>query len=112
VKEGEEVPYGPIYPMTPQETEVIKEYLENDEKVCKIRKSYSPAGAPVIFVQKADGSLCLVVDYHCLNNITIKDRHPLPLQEELIEKLKHAMVFTKLDLCSGYNNIRIKEGDE
>jgi hypothetical protein len=64
-----------------------------------------PAGAPVMFVEKADGSLHLVVDYQHLNNITIKDRHPLPLQEELIEKLKHAKVFTKLNLCSGYNNI-------
>jgi hypothetical protein len=76
-----------------------------------IRKSNSPASAPVMFVEKADGSLHLLVDYHRLNNITIKDRHPLPLQEELIEKLKHAKAFTKLDLHSGYNNIRIK-GDE
>jgi hypothetical protein len=91
---------------------VLKDYLENEEKVGKIRRSYSPAGAPVMFVEKADGSLRLVVDYRCLDNITIKDRHPLPLQEELIEKMKHAMVFTKLDLCSGYNNIPIKEGDE
>jgi hypothetical protein len=98
--------------MTPWETEVLKEYLENEEKVGKIRKSYSPAGAPVMFVEKADGSLRLVVDYHHLNNITIKDRHPLPLQEDLIEKFKHAMVFTKLDLCSGYNNIWIQAGDE
>jgi hypothetical protein len=112
LKEGEEVPYGPIYPMTPHETEALKEYLENEEKAGKIRKSYSPAGAPVMFVEKADGSLRLVVDYPRLNNITIKDGHPLPLQEELIEKLKHAKVFTKLDLHSGYNNIQIKEGDE
>jgi hypothetical protein len=98
--------------MTPWETEALKKYLENEEKVGKNWKSYSPAGAPVMFVEKADGSLRLVVDYRHLNNITIKDRHPLPLQEELIEKLKHAKVFTKLDLRSGYNNIRIKEGDE
>jgi hypothetical protein len=97
--------------LTARETEALKEYLENEEKAGKIRKSYSPAGAPVMFVEKADGSLRLVVDYRCLNNITIKDRHPLPLQEELIEKLKHAKVFTKLDLRSGYNNIRIKEED-
>jgi hypothetical protein len=98
--------------MTPRETEALKEYLENEEKAGKIRKSYYPAGAPVMFVEKADGSLRLVVDYCHLNNITIKDRHPLPLQEELIEKLKHAKVFTKQDLHSGYNNIQIKEGDE
>jgi hypothetical protein len=83
---------------------VLKEYLGNEEKAGKIRKSYSSVGAPVMFAEKADGSLYLVVDYRRLNNITIKNRHPLPLQEELIEKLKHAKVFTKLDLCSGYNN--------
>jgi hypothetical protein len=77
LKEGEEVPYGPIYSMTPQETEALKEYLENEEKAGKIRKSYSPAGAPVMFVEKADGSLRLVVDYRRLN-ITIKDRYPYP----------------------------------
>jgi hypothetical protein len=65
-----------------------------------------------MFVEKADGNLHLVVDYRHSNNITIKDRHPLPLQEGLIKKLKHAKVFTKLDLRSGYNNIQIKEGDE
>jgi hypothetical protein len=77
-----------------------------------IRPSTSPPGATVIFIKRADGRPCLAVDYHCLNAITIKDRYTLPRQDELIEKLRHAKIFTKLDLRNGYNNIRIKEGDE
>ncbi|KAJ1299366.1 hypothetical protein OPQ81_003762 [Rhizoctonia solani] len=65
-----------------------------------------------MFVKGSDGRLCLVVDYKRLNKITIKNCYALPRQEDLIDKLKHAKIFTKLDLRSGYNNIRIKEGDE
>ncbi|QRW20006.1 Retrotransposable element Tf2 protein [Rhizoctonia solani] len=78
----------------------------------KIVPTTSPAGAPVMFVKRADGRLCLVVDYCQLNAITIKDRYALPRQDKLIEKLRHAKIFTKLDLRNGYHNIRIKEGDE
>ncbi|CCO37407.1 hypothetical protein RSOLAG1IB_11291 [Rhizoctonia solani AG-1 IB] len=67
---------------------------------------------PVMFVKRADRRLCLVVDYRCLNAITIKDCYALPRQDELIEKLCHAKIFTKLDLHNGYNNIHIKEGNE
>ncbi|KAB5587857.1 Retrotransposable element Tf2 [Ceratobasidium theobromae] len=94
LEEGKDVPCSPIYPMTPAEP------------------STSPAGAPVMFVKRADGRLRLVVDYRRLNNITIKNRYALPRQDELIEKLKHAKIFTKLDLRNGFNNVCIKEGDE
>ncbi|QRV92840.1 Retrotransposable element Tf2 protein [Ceratobasidium sp. AG-Ba] len=112
LEEGKEVPWGPIYPMTPAETAALKEHIDSELKSGKIRPSNSPAGAPVMFVKKSDGRLRLVVDYRRLNNITIKDRYALPRQDELIEKLRHAKIFTKLDLRSGYNNVRIKEGDE
>ncbi|KAJ1306587.1 hypothetical protein OPQ81_007587 [Rhizoctonia solani] len=65
-----------------------------------------------MFVKRSDGRLRLVVDYKKLNKITIKNRYALPRQEELIDKLKHAKIFTKLDLRNSYNNIRIKEGHE
>jgi hypothetical protein len=65
-----------------------------------------------MFVKRADGRLCLVVDYCCLNAITIKDCHVLPRQDELFEKLRHAKIFTKLDWRNGYNNICIKEGNK
>ncbi|CCO37884.1 Retrotransposable element Tf2 155 kDa protein type 3 [Rhizoctonia solani AG-1 IB] len=112
LEDGKDVPYGPIYPMTPSETAALKEHIDSELAAGKIRPSTSPAGAPVMFVKRADGRLRLVVDYRRLNVITIKDRYALPRQDELIEKLRHAKIFTKLDLRNGYNNICIKEGDE
>ncbi|KAJ1299607.1 hypothetical protein OPQ81_003787 [Rhizoctonia solani] len=112
LEEGKEVPYGPIYSMTPLETNALIEYLDSELPAGKIRPSTSPAGAPVMFVKRSDGKLCLVVDYKKLNRITIKNCYALPRQEELIDKLKHAKIFTKLDLRNGYNNIRIEEADE
>ncbi|CCO34607.1 Retrotransposable element Tf2 155 kDa protein type 3 [Rhizoctonia solani AG-1 IB] len=112
LEDGKDVPYGPIYPMTPSETTALKEHIDSELAGGKICRSTSPAGAPVMFVKRADGRLRLVVDYRRLNAITIKDCYALPRQDELIEKLCHAMIFTKLDLRDGYKNIRIKEGDE
>ncbi|CCO34985.1 Retrotransposable element Tf2 155 kDa protein type 1 [Rhizoctonia solani AG-1 IB] len=112
LEDGKDVPYGPIYPMTPSETAALKEHIDSELAAGKICPSTSPAGAPVMFVKRADGRLRLVVDYRRLNAITIKDCYSLPRQDELIEKLRHAKIFTKLDLHNGYNNIRIKEGDE
>ena len=77
-----------------------------------IRKSTSPAGAPVLFVKKKDGSLRLCVDYRKLNDMTIRNSYPLPLIGDLLDRVKGAKVFTKLDLKSAYNLVRIKEGDE
>ncbi|QRV87182.1 Retrotransposable element Tf2 protein [Ceratobasidium sp. AG-Ba] len=98
--------------MTPVETAALKEHIDAELASGKIRPSTSPAGAPVMFVKKSDGRLRLVVDYRCLNNITNKDRYALPRQDELIEKLRLAKIFTKLDLRSGYNNVLIKQGDK
>jgi len=66
----------------------------------------------VFFVKKKDGKLCLVQDYHALNAMTVKNKYPLPLIPELIAKLCRAKYFTKLDVQWGFNNVRIKEGDE
>ncbi|CCO29573.1 Transposon Ty3-I Gag-Pol polyprotein AltName: Full=Gag3-Pol3 [Rhizoctonia solani AG-1 IB] len=112
LEDGKDVPYGPIYPMTPSETAALKEHIDSELAAGKICPSTSPAGTPVMFVKRADGRLCLVVDYCCLNVITIKDRYALPAQNELIEKLHNAKIFTKLDLHNGYNNVHIKEGNK
>ena len=64
------------------------------------------------FIQKKDGTLHPVQDYQKLNEMTIKNRYPIPLISELIDTLQNACYFTKLDIRWGYNNIRIKEGDE
>ena len=77
-----------------------------------IRPSESPAGYPALFQKKKDGSLRLCVDYKELNAITIKNSYHLPLITDIIEKVKGAKYFTKLDLRLAYNLIRIKEGDE
>ncbi|KAF8754653.1 hypothetical protein RHS01_05919 [Rhizoctonia solani] len=103
---------GPIYGMTNAESKALKQHIDKELATGKIRPSTSSAGAPVMFVKKADGSLRLVVDYRKLNNVTHKNVYPLPRQDNLMAKLRRAKLFTKLDLRWGYNNVRIKEGDE
>jgi len=76
-----------------------------------IRPSVSPFGAPVLFVHKKEGTLRLCVDYRALNKATIKNRYPLPRIDELMDQLAGAKYFTKIDLYSGYHQIRIKEDD-
>jgi len=68
--------------------------------------------APFFFVKKKDRSLRPVQDYQRLNEATIKNKYPLPLIQELIDKVQGAKYFTKLDIQWGYNNVRIKKGDE
>src|SRR6266498_2800338 len=78
----------------------------------RIHPSKSPMAAPVFFVKKKDGKLHLVQDYHALNAMTMKNKYPLPLIPELFAKLQGVKYFTKLDIRWGFNNVRIKEGDE
>lgn len=99
------------YRLTPMEREQveaqIKEYLEKGW----IRPSESPYSAAVLFVQKKDGTLRMCVDYRGLNNVTVKDRYPLPRIDDLIDRLHGAIVFSSLDLQSGYHQIRIADED-
>jgi len=79
----------------------------------KIQRSTSPAGSPILFVLKPYGrELQLCVDYRALNHITIPNRYPLPLMQELQDRVQGAKWFTKMDLKNGFNLIRIQEGDE
>ncbi|QRW17963.1 Retrotransposable element Tf2 protein [Rhizoctonia solani] len=103
---------GPLYGMTDAESKALKQHIDKELATGKIHPSTSSTGAPVMFVKKADGSLRLVVDYQKLNDVTHKNVYPLPRQDNLMAKLRHAKIFTKLDLRWGYNNVRIKEGDE
>jgi hypothetical protein len=113
LKEGEEPPWGPIYALSPTELKALKEYLEEMLRTGKIRPSKSPAGAPILFVPKSQGrGLRLCVDYRGLNKVTVLNRYPLPLMNELRDRVQGAKVFSKIDLKSGYNLIRIKKGDE
>ena len=112
LEEGKQPPYGPIYSLGPVELETLKTYIETNLANGFIRPSKSPAGAPILFDKKQDGSLRLCVDYRGLNNITIKNQYPLPLVDESLDRLGRAKRFTQLDLTSAYHQIRIKEGDE
>jgi len=98
--------------MTLEEQEELDVFLEEALSTGRIQPSRSPIGAPVFFIKKKDGKLCFIQDYHALNMITRKNRYPLPLIDDLIHHLRGARYFMKLDVHWGYNNVRIKEGDE
>ncbi len=112
LKENSSLFYGPLYSLNEVEREELKRYLKENLEKGFIRKSTSPAGAPILFVKKKDGSLRLCVDYRKLNEMTIRNSYPLPLISDLLDRVKGAKIFTKLDLKSAYNLVRIKEGDE
>nr|GFD26463.1 putative reverse transcriptase domain-containing protein [Tanacetum cinerariifolium] len=76
-----------------------------------IRPSVSPWGAPILFVKKKDGSMRLCIDYHELNRITIHNRYPLPRVDDLFDQLQGAKYFSKIDLRSGYHQLRVKDQD-
>jgi len=76
-----------------------------------IRPSKSPYGAPILFIKKKDGSMRMCIDYRALNKITVKNQYPLPRINEILDRLLHAKIFTKLDLRTRYHQVRIKEED-
>jgi hypothetical protein len=76
-----------------------------------IRPSSSPWGAPVLFVEKKDGTQWMCVDYQSLNEVTIKNKYPLPRIEDLFDQIKGASIFSKIDLRSGYHQLKIRESD-
>jgi len=90
----------------------LDKYLKNMMAEGKIADSESPDRAPILFVPKPDGSLRLCVDYRNLNKLTILNKYPLPLMDELRDRVAGAKVFTKLDLKDGYHLIRMRKGDE
>ncbi len=94
------------------ELETLKAYIENILASGFIRPFKSPAGAPILFDKKPDGSLRLCKDYQGLNNLTIKNWYPLPLVGESLDRLGRARRFTQLDLTNAYHQMRIREGDE
>ncbi|KAJ1595137.1 hypothetical protein NDA11_003304 [Ustilago hordei] len=110
--EGGKPPQGPLYLKGPKEMSELRRYLDENLEKGFIRPSKSPARSPVLFVPKKDGGLRLCVDYRGLNEITVKNRAPLPLIEEQLFLLRKARIYTKLDLRAAYNLIWIAKGDE
>ena len=76
-----------------------------------IRPSVSPWGAPVLFVRKKDGTMRLCIDYRELNKVTIKNKYPLPRVDDLFDQLQGAQVFSKIDLRSGYHQLKVRVSD-
>jgi transposase InsO family protein len=112
LEEGKKPPYGPIYALSQRELEILREYLRQNLASGRIRRSTSAAGAPILFVPKADGTLRLCVDYRGLNRVTKKNRYPLPLLSEILDRVSGARYFTKLDLKDAYHRIPIAERDQ
>jgi hypothetical protein len=100
-----------LYQMTVLELCELQIQLKELLDLGIIRPSVSPWGTPVIFVKKKDGSLRLCIDYRDLNCATVKNRYPMPRIDDLFDQMKGAAVFSKIDLRSGYHQLRIKEGD-
>ncbi|KAK3507516.1 hypothetical protein QTP70_028076 [Hemibagrus guttatus] len=105
-------PKGRIYPLSLLDSKAMEEYIESSLAAGHIRPSTSPAAAGFFFVGKKDGGLRPCIDYRGLNAVTIRYPYPLPLVPAALEQLRGVRVFTKLDLRSAYNLVRIREGDE
>src|SRR5258708_3070205 len=101
-----------MFPLSPAEKREFDDFLHENLENGHIHPSKSPMGAPVFFVKKKDRSLCLIQDYWKLNEITIKNSCPLPLVSNVLTHLHDAEFFTMLDLCWGFNNVQIKEGNK
>ena len=112
MEEGKGLPDQKIYPLGAEELETVQEYINKNEARGWIREAFTDGGSPIMFVKKKDGSLRLCVDYRALNEVTKKDRYPLPLIGEALDRLHTAKYFTKLDIKEAYHNVRIKKGDE
>jgi len=109
---GQQMKKTSIYQLTPPEKIALKEYIDDGLKRGTLRRSEAADACSFFFINKKDGKLRPVQDYHPLNAITKKNAAPIPFIPELIDKLLGTRFFTKLDVRWGYNNIRIREGDE
>ena len=109
---GKEPLYRLIYPLLQTKLAALHDFLEENLAKGFIRESKSPAGTPILFVPKKDGSLRLCVDYRGLNTITIKNYYLLPLVTEIIDRVTRAQYFSKIDLKDVYYRLQIKEEDE
>ncbi|GJW04405.1 putative reverse transcriptase domain-containing protein [Tanacetum coccineum] len=115
-KRLEDVPIVQDYPeapyrLAPSEMKELSEQLKELSDKGFIRPSSSPWGAPVLFVKKKDGSFRMCIDYRELNKLTVKNRYPLPRIDDLFDQLQGSSVYSKIDLRSGYHQLRVREED-
>ena len=113
-EQGKEVspPYGPLYGMNQDELLVLRKTLTDLLDKNYIRVSNSPAASPILLVRKPGGGIRFCVDYRGLNELTVKDRYPLPLIKETLRNMAQARWFTKLDIIAAFHKIRVSDGEE
>ncbi|GJV71175.1 putative reverse transcriptase domain-containing protein [Tanacetum coccineum] len=107
----EDLPARAPYRLAPSEMKELSEQLKELFDKGFIRPSSSPWGAPVLFVKKKDGSFRMCIDYRELNKLTVKNRYPLPRIDDLFDQLQGSSVYSKIDLRSGYHQLRVREED-
>ncbi|MBW0541939.1 hypothetical protein O181_081654 [Austropuccinia psidii MF-1] len=110
--EGSLPPVGVMYSLSNQESDTLRAYISENVEKGFIRPSSSSTGAPVLFVKKKDGGLCLCVGYHKLNAVTRKKKYPVPPMNQLLTVFNGSSIFSKIDLRGAYNLLRTKECDE
>ncbi|GJT32914.1 putative reverse transcriptase domain-containing protein [Tanacetum coccineum] len=99
------------YHLAPAEMKELAEQLKELSDKGFIRPSSSPWGAPILFVKKKDGSFRMCIDYRELNKLTVKNRYPLPRIDDLFDQLQGSIIYSKIDLRSGYHQLRVREED-
>ena len=99
------------YRMTPTELKELKTQLQELVDKGFIQPSMSPWGAPMLFVKKKDGTMRLCIDYRKLNQVTVTNKYPLPRIDDLFDQLRGALMFSKIDLRSGYHQLQIRDSD-
>jgi len=112
LKPDTQPPWGPIYLLSENQLQALREYLAKMLKEGKILPTKSPAGAPILFIPKPGGKLRLVVDYRGLNKVMIYNKYPIPLMSELHDQVHDETIFTKLDLKDSFHLIRIRKSDK
>src|SRR3954468_1195390 len=101
----------PSYRMVPAELTELQKQLTELQNLGYIQRSTSPWGAPILFVKKKDGSFKLCVDYRRLNAVTVKNKYLMPCIDDLFDQLRGLRCFLKIDLRTGYHQLRVRESD-